>query len=64
MGVQFHPEADGELVDVWAQSHPELPETGLTPADLAAQSETHAEGARGQAFRLFDNWIASALATG
>jgi GMP synthase-like glutamine amidotransferase len=63
MGVQFHPEADGELVDVWAQSHPELPETGLTPADLAAQSETHAEGARGQAFRLFDNWIASALAT-
>lgn len=64
MGVQFHPEADAALVDTWAQSHPELPEAGLTPADLASQSEVHAEGALGQAFRLFDGWIAGALDSG
>jgi GMP synthase-like glutamine amidotransferase len=64
VGVQFHPEADAALVDAWAQTHPELPDAGVTPADLASQSAAHAEGAREQAFHLFDNWIASALAPG
>jgi hypothetical protein len=64
MGVQFHPEADAALVDTWAQTHPELPEAGVTRADLASQSAAHAEGAREHAFRLFDAWIASARQPG
>jgi GMP synthase-like glutamine amidotransferase len=60
MGVQFHPEADAALAELWGQTHPELPEAGLTRADLACQSEVYAGPAHALAFRLFDAWIAGA----
>jgi GMP synthase-like glutamine amidotransferase len=60
LGVQFHPEADGPLSDLWARIDPSLPAAGITPAQLAAQSAVHAEPARGQAFRMFDTWLAIA----
>lgn len=58
LAVQFHPEADAELVDRWARTDPKLPATGVSRADLAAQSRIHAGPARDQAFALFDNWLA------
>lgn len=58
LGLQFHPEADGPLFDCWARMDPRLPETGLTPAVLAAQSAVHSDAARGRAFQLFDGWFA------
>jgi GMP synthase-like glutamine amidotransferase len=60
LGLQFHPEVDAALVDVWARTGSELADVGLTPEDLAAQSALHAPGARAQAFRLFDAWLAAA----
>jgi GMP synthase-like glutamine amidotransferase len=56
LGLQFHPEVDGALVDRWARSDPQLPSAGVTVAELARQSELHAEAARPQAFELFDRW--------
>ncbi|MBV8942868.1 MAG: type 1 glutamine amidotransferase [Solirubrobacterales bacterium] len=61
MGVQFHPEADAGLANLWAQKDPDLPDAGLTPADIASQSAAHAQPAREQAFRLFDAWIDGAV---
>lgn len=60
LGVQFHPEADTELVRRWALIDPKLPALGLTPEELAAESEIHAREAREQAFQLFDSWFAAA----
>lgn len=59
LGLQFHPEADAPLVDLWARTDPKLPETGITVAELAAQSEAHAEPALAQAQVLFDAWLAA-----
>lgn len=61
LGIQFHPEADAPLVDLWARTDPHLPGTGITPEQLAAQSAQHAGPAREQAFRLFDFWAQMAL---
>jgi GMP synthase-like glutamine amidotransferase len=61
LGVQFHPEADGALVDRWARTDPKLPATGITPNRLAEQSALYAEGARDQAYRLFDDWRRTSL---
>ena len=61
LGVQFHPEADGSLVDLWARTDSRLAEAGLTPAALAEQSAVHAGGARERALRLFDGWLAAAI---
>ena len=61
LGVQFHPEVDVERVAVWARADLNLAAVGLTPDELVAQSEAHAPAARGQAFRLFDRWLAGAL---
>jgi GMP synthase-like glutamine amidotransferase len=61
LGLQFHPEADGVLFDAWARMDPTLPETGITPSELAAQSAIHSEAARAQAFQLFDGWFAGAF---
>jgi GMP synthase-like glutamine amidotransferase len=57
LGLQFHPEADAELVDLWARTDPKLPATGITPQHLASQSSVHAEPALGQAVALFDAWL-------
>jgi GMP synthase-like glutamine amidotransferase len=63
LALQFHPEVDAALVDLWARTDPRLAESGLTPADLAAQSAAHAASAREQAFMLFDWWLATAAIT-
>lgn len=63
LGLQFHPEADAGLVDRWARLDPKLPATGITAADLAAQSRRHAEAARAQAFALFDAWLEGLVGT-
>jgi GMP synthase-like glutamine amidotransferase len=64
LGLQFHPEVDAELVDLWARTDPKLPGTGVTVADLAAQSAAHAAAARGQAFALFDGWLHGLVVAG
>jgi GMP synthase-like glutamine amidotransferase len=61
LGLQFHPEAGADLVDLWARTDPKLPSTGITVEELAAQSEAHAEAARDQAFALFDRWLEMSL---
>ncbi|MGH2873901.1 MAG: type 1 glutamine amidotransferase [Solirubrobacteraceae bacterium] len=61
LGVQFHPEADAPLLELWARTDPKLPETGITPEQLAAQSDAHAAAALPQAFALFDGWLAGIL---
>jgi GMP synthase-like glutamine amidotransferase len=61
LGLQFHPEADGPLVDLWARLDPKLPATGITAEQLSAQSAAHATGARAQAFRLFDEWLRTSV---
>jgi len=57
LGLQFHPEVDAELLDLWARTDPKLPSTGVTVEELAAQSQAHAEAALEQAFALFDGWL-------
>jgi GMP synthase-like glutamine amidotransferase len=61
LGLQFHPEVDPGLVDVWARTDPKLPATGITVEELAAQSAAYAGPAREQAFRLFDGWLEASL---
>jgi GMP synthase-like glutamine amidotransferase len=57
LGLQFHPEADADLLDLWARTDPKLPETGITPETLAEQSRMHAAPALAQAMALFDAWL-------
>jgi GMP synthase-like glutamine amidotransferase len=57
LGLQFHPEADAELVDLWARLDTTLHEAGLTVQDLAEQSAAFSPPALAQAHRLFDHWI-------
>jgi GMP synthase-like glutamine amidotransferase len=60
LGLQFHPEADAELLHRWAVSDSRLHEGGVTVEELARQSAEFAQPALDQAFRLFDNWLAIA----
>jgi len=62
LGLQFHPEADASLVELWARTDSELAEAGLTPDALASQTAAHADDARERALRLFDGWLATARA--
>jgi GMP synthase-like glutamine amidotransferase len=64
LGLQFHPEVDGALVDQWARSDPKLPATGITAEQLAAQSAAHAPAARSRAYHLFDHWRQTSLPAG
>jgi GMP synthase-like glutamine amidotransferase len=61
LGLQFHPEADAELVDLWARTDPRLADAGVTVEDLAEQSAEFSEPALDQAYRLFDNWLATVV---
>jgi GMP synthase-like glutamine amidotransferase len=57
LGLQFHPEADAELLDLWARIDPRLSEAGVTVQELAEQSAEFSDAALDQAYRLFDNWL-------
>jgi GMP synthase-like glutamine amidotransferase len=61
LGLQFHPEADGEIVDVWARADPRLGDAGVTVQQLAQQSAEFSAPARDQAYRLFDRWHETVL---
>jgi GMP synthase-like glutamine amidotransferase len=61
VAVQFHPEVDTALVDVWASHDPTLPEKGVSREHLATQSKEYAPGARARAFALFDRWLDGSL---
>jgi GMP synthase-like glutamine amidotransferase len=61
LGLQFHPEADAALVDLWARLDQRLP-PGLTPEDLAEQSAEWATPAGALARRLFDDWFQTFVA--
>jgi GMP synthase-like glutamine amidotransferase len=57
LGLQFHPEADAALLDLWARIDPKLPEAGITVQELAEQSAQFAAPALDHAYRLFDYWL-------
>ncbi len=61
LGLQFHPEADAELVDLWARTDPKLDADGVTVAELAEQGAAFSAPALDHAHRLFDHWIESIL---
>jgi GMP synthase-like glutamine amidotransferase len=61
LGLQFHPEADGTIVDVWARADPRLHDAGVTVQELAEQSAEFSAPARDQAYRLFDRWHETVL---
>jgi GMP synthase (glutamine-hydrolysing) len=63
LGLQFHPEADAELLDAWVRSDARLAETGLTPRDVAEQGAEFSAPARELAYRLFDGWLERLTAT-
>jgi GMP synthase-like glutamine amidotransferase len=56
LGVQFHPEATAEILDVWARMDAGLHVAGVTVEQLAAQSSRCASTAREAAFELFAGW--------
>jgi GMP synthase-like glutamine amidotransferase len=58
LGLQFHPEADGEMADVWAAKDPD--QTEASRADLAAAGRRWDPPARELAMALFDAWWARA----
>lgn len=61
LGLQFHPEADAELVDRWARIDARLSEGGVTVEDLAAQGAEFSPPALDHAHRLFDHWLRTAV---
>jgi GMP synthase-like glutamine amidotransferase len=61
LGLQFHPEADAELVDLWARTDPKLADAGVTVQELAEQSAEFSGPALEQCYRLFDNWLESSV---
>ena len=58
LGLQFHPEADAEMVDLWAAKDPD--QTDASRAALAASGERWDGPARELAMALFDAWWARA----
>jgi len=65
LAVQFHPEATAEIVAGWIEeSRQELAELGIDGTALVAESHRHAALARGQAYALFDDFLARAPGAG
>ncbi|MDQ3103405.1 MAG: type 1 glutamine amidotransferase [Actinomycetota bacterium] len=59
LGVQFHPEVTGEIVSRWAELDGDtLKRLGISAEDLAREAERSSEGARRDAWQLFDAWWA------
>lgn len=58
LGLQFHPEADAALADLWVRTDPKLPQTTMTVAEMTRQSAAHAGPAADHARALFDAWLA------
>jgi GMP synthase-like glutamine amidotransferase len=60
LGLQFHPEADAEMADLWAAKDPD--QTDASRAALAASGRRWSDPARELAMALFDAWWARASA--
>jgi GMP synthase-like glutamine amidotransferase len=57
LGLQFHPEVTPEIANGWATSEREtLRRLGVSVEELAEAAEQAGEGARRDAYRLFDSW--------
>jgi GMP synthase (glutamine-hydrolysing) len=55
IGLQFHPEADADLADLWLEgARPKWSSYGVEEAQLRGEISRHAPGARDRAFDLFD----------
>lgn len=60
LGLQFHPEVTAEIADGWARAEgATLRRLGISAEDLAREAERSGEGARRDAWRLFDAWWGS-----
>jgi len=57
LGLQFHAEADAELVHQWASSDPKLHLSGATVEQLDQQGAEASGPALNQAYTLFDRWL-------
>ena len=61
LGVQFHPEVTPAIARGWATGYPEsVQNAGTTVAEVEAQGDAHAAGARSRAFALFDAFLKGA----
>ena len=59
VGVQFHPEVTGDIVEAWTvSSGHKLRRVGVDPDQLVAETRRRAPRARERALRLFDRVIA------
>lgn len=59
VGVQFHPEVTGDIVEAWTlSSGHKLRRVGVDPDALVAETHERAPRARAQALRLFDRVVA------
>jgi GMP synthase-like glutamine amidotransferase len=61
LGLQFHPEADAALVDLWARLDRRLADADVTVEELARQGAEFAGPALDRAYRLFDDWLEMAV---
>ena len=60
LGLQFHPEVTAEIADGWARAEgATLRRLGISADDLAKEAERSGEGARRDAWHLFDAWWGS-----
>ena len=56
LGLQFHAEADAELLHQWASTDPRLHTSGTTVEQLDEQGAQASAPALTQAYTLFDRW--------
>jgi GMP synthase (glutamine-hydrolysing) len=55
VGLQFHPEADADLAELWFEgARPKWSSYGVDEAQLRGEISRHGPGARNRAFDLFD----------
>jgi len=59
LGLQFHAEADAELVNQWASTDSKLHLSGTTVQELVEQGAEASGPALDQAYTLFDRWLDS-----
>jgi GMP synthase-like glutamine amidotransferase len=57
LGLQFHAEADAELLHQWASTDPKLHTSQTTVEQLDQQSAEASGPALDQAYTLFDRWL-------